>query len=114
MGAPERDIINRVLLGIPENERLFRSNSGQAWAGKAVKKGSITVIKNARPFHGMPSGWPDLCGWTSVEITPDMVGQKIAVFTGVEVKATGGLNPDQKRFKSLIERVGGIWRTVTG
>ena len=29
---------------------------------------------------------PDLIGWTSVMVTPEMVGTKVAVFTGIEVK----------------------------
>lgn len=113
MGTAERDIINDILLNLPENERLFRSNSGMAWAGKAVKKGEIIIIKNARPFHGMPEGFPDLCGWTEIEVTPEMVGRRVAVFTAVEVK-TGKqtLRKEQRRFKEIIERMGGIWRTI--
>jgi hypothetical protein len=36
----------------------------------------------------------------------------VAVFTGEEVKATGKLGPAQERFKSIIEKMGGIHRTL--
>jgi hypothetical protein len=108
MGFKEKNLINEYLLNLPENMRMFRTNSGMAWAGKAVKKGDAIIIKNARPFHGMPEGWPDLTGWETVVITPDMVGQKIAVFSVVEVK-TGStkLSKKQNQFKELILKMGG-------
>ena len=110
MGFKEKNLINEFLSNLPENMRMFRTNSGMAWAGKAVKKGDITLIKNARVFWGMPEGWPDLTGWTEIEITPDMIGQKIAVFTAVEAK-TGSLKLSEKqnRFKDLILKMGGIF-----
>lgn len=114
MGKPERDLINDYLSNLPENVRMFRTNSGMAWAGKSTLKGEFRIIKNARPFHGMPEGFPDLTGWTEIEITPDMVGQKIAVFTTVEVKATGKIKPESKqgKFRDLILRMGGLHREL--
>ncbi len=113
MGQAERDIINDILINLKDNERLFRTNSGMGWAGKSTKKGEFTIIKNARPFHGMPEGWPDLTGWTQVEITPEMVGRTVAIFTTVEVK-TGKLKLTEKQsgFKNLIERMGGIFKQL--
>jgi len=108
MGAKEKNLINEYLLNLPENVRMFRTNSGMGWAGKSVRKDDAIIIKNARPFHGMPEGWPDLTGWETVVITPDMVGQKIAVFSVVEVK-TGStkLSKKQNQFKELILKMGG-------
>jgi len=113
MGFKEKNLINEYLSNLPENMRMFRTNSGMGWAGKSVKNGDITAIKNARPFHGMPEGWPDLTGWETVVITPDMVGQKIAVFSVVEVK-TGSLKltDKQNRFKELILKMGGRFREL--
>lgn len=113
MGAKEKNLINEYLLNLPENVRMFRTNSGMAWAGKSTLKGEFRIIKNARPFHGMPEGWPDLTGWTEIEITPEMVGSKIAVFTAVEAK-TGSLklSDKQNRFKEIIEKMGGIFREL--
>jgi hypothetical protein len=112
MAAKEREIINKILADMLENTRLFRSNSGMAWAGQTIKKGDFIVIKNPRPFHGMPEGFPDLIGWTSVTVTPDMVGQKIAVFIGIEVKATGKLSEAQAAMGALITRMGGIFKVM--
>lgn len=113
MGFKEKNLINEFLSNLPENMRMFRTNSGMAWAGKSVRKGDITLIKNARPFHGMPEGWPDITGFESIIITPDMIGQKIAVFSVVEVK-TGRLklSDEQNKFKDLIQRMGGIFREL--
>jgi hypothetical protein len=112
MGHPERDLINEKLLSLPDNERLFRCNSGFGWTGTSIKKGDILIIKNPRPFRGMPPGWPDLCGWRTVEITPDMVGKRVAVFYAVEVKATGRLSKIQKSMQILIEKMGGIFEII--
>ena len=112
MGAQERNLINTRLEGLAPNERLFRANVGVAWAGKAVRKGRFTVIADARPFHGMPEGFPDLVGWTEIEITPDMVGRTIAVFTAEEVKATGRLGKLQRAWRDLIVRMGGVHRII--
>jgi hypothetical protein len=108
MGSKEKNLINDYLSNLPGNMRMFRTNSGMGWAGKSVRKDDAIIIKNARPFHGMPEGWPDLTGWETVVITPDMVGQKIAVFSVVEVK-TGStkLSKKQNQFKELILKMGG-------
>lgn len=105
--------IDEILLNLPDNERLFKSRAGMGWSGKTAKKGNITVIKNAVPFKGMPDGWPDLTGWQSVTITPDMVGQTFARFVGVEVKTgTQKLKKEQRRFRDIILRMGGIYRII--
>src|SRR4030042_2106676 len=112
MGHKERDLINIRLSNLKENERLFRINSGMGWSGKITHKGEFTIIKNARPFHGAPEGFGDLVGWTSIIITPDLIGKTLAIFTMEEVKATGKLSAAQERFKEIIERMGGLFRTV--
>jgi hypothetical protein len=112
MGEKERNIINLRLSTLAENERLFRINSGMGWAGNAVRKGDIVLIKNPYPLHAAPEGWPDLTGWTTITITPDMIGQRVAVWTGEEIKATGRLSKAQERFKEIIERMGGIFRIL--
>jgi hypothetical protein len=112
MAWKERDIINSRLLSLDGNERLFRANCGMGWTGQVTRRGRFVVIDNPRPFHGLPQGMPDLIGWTAVTITPEMVGQRVAVFTGEEVKATGRLSQDQARFRDVITRMGGIHRTL--
>ena len=60
---------------------LFRNNCGTALApdgsGRRIKYGV------ANP------GGADLIGWESIEITPEMVGSKVAVFAAIECKGEG-------------------------
>jgi len=113
MADKERDIIQDRLLNLKENERLFRINAGMGWVGKIVKHtGNMLILKNPRPLRAAPTGWPDLCGWTEIEITSDMVGQRMAIFTGEEVKATGKLSAKQNKFKEIILRMGGYFRVL--
>lgn len=111
MSTAEKSIINRILSTLPKNKRLFRINSGMGWAGKLIWKDRRRgIIEDPRPFHAAPKGWPDLCGWETIIVTPDMVGNQVAVFVGEEIKATGRLSREQKIFKELLERMGGIFR----
>jgi len=111
MGSREKKIITDILQGLSLNKRLFRINSGMGWTGKIVAHDTEKIIlKNPRPFHGAPTGWPDLAGWETIEITQEMVGKEIAVFCAEEVKATGKLSKDQRQFKILLEKMGGIFK----
>jgi len=98
--------------------RLFRCNSGMAWAGNAavikqtrncrVHPGDV-IIKQARPFHGMVKGTSDMLGFTKMYITPEMVGREIAVFTAIEVKTPGVYaTKEQKSFIKMVTELGGI------
>jgi hypothetical protein len=116
MGKAARKIENAILQNLPENKRLFKINAGRGWQGQIVKhSGDTLILKNPQPVFMAPTGWPDLSGWTTVTVTPDMVGQKVAIFTGEEVKAgKDRLTKGQKNFGELIERMGGIFRVVRG
>ena len=114
MGHKEQNLINIRLKNLPENKRLFRINSGMGWTGESTRKGGFLIIKNPRPLHAAPEGWPDLCGWTSIKITPDMVGLTVAIFTAEEVKATGKLSEMQEKFRDIILRMGGIFKIISG
>ena len=70
---------------------LFRANVGSGWTGKSRRDGNKVIIENPRRLNtGLPSGFPDLFGFRTVTITPDMVGQKVAVFCGLEIKTKIG------------------------
>ena len=57
---------------------------------------------------GNPGGG-DLLGWRTVEVTPEMVGQQVAVFTSIEVKTpTGRLRPEQEQWMKVVRAAGGI------
>lgn len=61
---------------------------------------------------GLGRGSSDLIGWTSVTVTPNMVGKKVAVFTAVEVKVPGARTAprrlaDQRQFVEAVLQDGG-------
>ena len=57
---------------------------------------------------GNPGGG-DLLGWRTVEVTPEMVGQRVAVFTSIEVKTpTGKLRVEQEQWLKVVRAAGGI------
>lgn len=106
----ESNIQKSILLAAgPTGCRLFRINAGSGWTGKVTynKDGSIT-IHNPRPFHGATTGYADLTGFTPVVITPELVGQTLAVFTAIECKSpTGKPTPEQINFIEQIRKAGG-------
>ena len=114
MGHKENILLENRLANLSPDERLFRINCGMGWTGtKCVRKGRFMIIENPYPLHAAPEGWPDLVGWESVTITPEMVGQKVAVFTFEEAK-TGKLKLSkmQRLYRDLIVRMGGIFREL--
>lgn len=92
--------------------RLFRNNTGKAYAGNAARQPDGAIyIKNPRVFHGgLCVGSSDLIGWSSIIISQDMVGRRVAVFTAVEVKSSRKMKPtnDQKAFIAAVNEAGGI------
>ncbi len=78
--------------------RLFRNNTG-----------TLRDI-NGRPVtFGLCKGSADLIGWRSVTITSEMVGQQVAIFSSIEVKAaTGSIRPEQQQWLNAVQAAGGI------
>lgn len=120
--AAEGTVQRQIWLALGAACRLFRVNTGKAWLSgtgpaKRMQDGSM-LVPAARPValgFGLPNGDPlvgasDLCGWTSVTITPDMIGQKVAVFTAVETKRTKGgkASEAQTNFVDQVAAAGGI------
>lgn len=87
----ERDIQAEIWHAIARFSRMFRNNVG------AFKRGDRWIN------FGLVKGSSDLVGWTPVEITQDMVGQTVAVFTAIECKAKKGRATPPQLF--FIERV---------
>lgn len=107
----ETTIQRRIQLNLSDlTTRLFRNNVGAAWQGRAVhnRDVSITLYDPRRVEYGLCPGSSDLIGLRSVEITPDMVGQRVAIFCAVEVKtATGRPTPEQTAFIKMVDFLGG-------
>lgn len=107
----ETNIVREILKAITGiGARAFRQNTGMGWAGQATRINHDTVVvKHARPLHaGLCKGSSDIIGWTPVEITPDMVGQRVAVFTAIEVKKSSRATQQQIRFINAVNAAGGI------
>lgn len=77
--------------------RLWRNNVGRLFD------------QQGRPVtFGLCPGSADLIGYSTVTITPEMVGQQVAVFTAVEVKAADGrLTAQQKAWLEHVRAAGG-------
>ena len=95
--------------------KIFRNNTGQAWQGEIGRQWQdggdrYMIIKNPRPLHaGLCVGSSDLIGWRTVEVTQEMAGTKIAVFTAIEIKAEKGrATPEQLNFMQAVRDSGGI------
>jgi len=107
----EHAIQNEIRLGISGKATMFRNNVAVSWVGDVteLKDGSV-LIRNARRLHaGLCEGSSDLIGWRSLTITPEMVGERIAVFAALEVKSkTGRATAGQKNFCKRVIEAGGL------
>jgi hypothetical protein len=122
--SAEAQIQQAVLLKCSSGPcRLFRNNVGTGWAGQAMRitaanrftigqtlQPGDVVVRQGRPLHaGLCVGSGDLIGYSTVEITPEMVGQRVAVFASVEVKGPRTrVSPEQKAFAQHIQQAGGL------
>lgn len=98
--ASEAQIQQDIRIALGRRSVLFRNNSG-----------AYQCPKTGRWIHygvGSPGG-SDLIGWHTIEITPDMIGSKVAVFMAVEVKKpTGKVTEAQQNFVDQVQNAGGI------
>lgn len=110
----EGNLTKKILLELAKkypNLRLFRNNTGTGWQGKVIKHtASQLILENPRPLRaGLIKGSSDLIGLQSIEITPEMVGQRVAIFTAFEVKTfKGKASPEQFNFVQFVKKFGGI------
>jgi hypothetical protein len=122
--AKEHELQNTIRLEISKQQlgTIFRANVGRGWTGQTanmVLNPQVTrlTLTNPRPFStGLPIGFPDLFGLKPIAITPDMVGQHVAIFVALEVKDTGGrVSEKQKNMLSFLQQQGaraGVVRSV--
>lgn len=118
----ESEFAKRVLLAVHKipGVRLFRNNVGKAWIGNRARKlkpgetvraqGGEVLLYNGRPFHaGLVNGSGDYIGWRETTVTPDMVGQRVAIFTSMENKTPGDrMRKGQKTWHQRVLEAGGI------
>lgn len=119
--SQEHGIQNDIRDQLSDKVRMvFRANVGQGWTANSkdtfrpsketavvMARGDV-LLRNARPFStGLPTGFPDVFGCQEVEITPDMVGQKVALFWALEVKDQASASVEQSNFIGALNMSGG-------
>lgn len=91
----------RLALGRVRGLTLWRNNCG------ALRDRDGRVIR-----YGVANpGGSDLIGFRSIVVTPEHVGQTLALFAAIEVKAPGGkhpVTPEQAQFIAAITAAGGL------
>lgn len=101
MARKETNLFNRIRLATSRlGARMFRNNRGLF----------LTLDGERKTRAGLePNGSSDAIGWTPVTITPAMVGQKVAVFTAIEIK-TGSVpvTEDQSNYVDQVNKAGGL------
>lgn len=93
----ESDILRAIQTKVSGPDiRLFRMQCGR-----------FQLIDGRFINVGVP-GMSDLIGCSSVIVTPSMIGQRVAVFTAIEIKSlTGKPTADQLRFIETVKELGG-------
>ena len=119
MANKETNLQNQIRVGIQEqigsNIRTYRNNTGEAWQGKSSRTslGHVVIENPQRVKYGLKKGSSDLIGIYQIEITPEMVGKKIGIFTAIEIKTEKGVvSKEQKDFINTITKLGGIAGTA--
>ena len=97
--ANEQQIQQRIRLECSRGPtRLWRNNCGR-----------IVGQDGRMVTFGLCPGSADLIGYRSITVGPEHVGQQLAVFAAVEVKAaTGRPTPEQTAFLEHIRAAGGL------
>lgn len=109
----ETPLLHRLMLALTNiGARTFRNTVGTGWQGKthwSIDRAVLTIENPRLLKAGLCTGSSDLIGWHSVEITPDMVGKRVAVFTAIEGK-TGRVpvTEEQVNFLNAVREAGGI------
>lgn len=89
----------RLALGTLPHVRAFRNQVGSL---PDPRTGRLVTF-------GLARGSADLIGWRTITIGPEHIGQRIAVFTSIEVKTpTGRVRPDQTAWLGAVHAAGGI------
>lgn len=101
MANRETAVQNKIWLdiGALPNARLFRNNNG------AYKNDQGQLVR-----YGLGTGTSDLIGFRVVTVTPEMVGQRIAVFAALEIKPSAKEKPTpaQAKFVEQVNAFGGL------
>ena len=115
----ETNVVKDIILACSRGaSRLFKLNTGVGWVGNFKRVKAMLVATSFRPLRAglilangdVLEGASDLNGWTTVQITPEMVGLKVAIYTAIEVKKPKGRDAEkhQQHFIGQVRAAGGI------
>lgn len=88
--SSESEILHQVRVANFHGSRLMRNNVGL-----------LIDAYGQRVRYGLGSGSPDLVGWLPRIVTPELLGERIAQFLAVEVKASPRHRPSREQAKWL-------------
>ncbi len=98
MAKAETNILKRVMVKISSVSRVFRNNVGL-----------FTTDTGDKIRTGLCKGSSDLIGWTTIEVTPEMVGARVGLFVGIEIKSVRGRpSAEQTNFINQVNGAGGV------
>ena len=87
--------------------RIMLAMSKKGWLVWRNQVGLFKTMDGTRTIPIGIKGSSDLMAIKPTVITPDMVGQTLAVFVAVEVKtATGRQSEPQKKWQQAVEKMG--------
>jgi hypothetical protein len=117
MTESERQARIMLAVGALPGVRLFRNTVGSGFVGTEVNSPQdLVILRDARRVSfGLQVGSHDLIGWRSVVVTPEMIGRRLAIFLGGEIKTdVGKLSAEQRNFHHNVLEAGGlsgVWRS---
>lgn len=108
----EGQLLKQIQVGVIDSDiRMFRNNVAKGWIGDSsrLEDGSILIRNPRRLISGLCNGSSDLIGLCSKTITQEMVGQRIATFSALEIKMLNGrLSEQQRNFLEMVNNMGGV------
>lgn len=117
---PTRKAPKRSATAAPERDVLRLLQYAAALMGVTLLRNNVGCLQDKHGrfvTYGLGLGSPDLVGWQTVTVTPEMVGQQLAVFVGIEAKReVGGITSErQARYLERLRQAGaraGVARSV--
>lgn len=101
-----------IELGKKASAFFFRNEVGAGWFFPPWEK--VFNPEDKRYLvYGLAPDTPDIVGFQSIVITQEMVGQRIAQFTGYEIKTGDAVQTaGQKNFQKVLETAGGVYKVI--
>lgn len=95
----EQELQQRIRLELGTGPvRLWRNNVG-----------ALRDPRGRLVSYGLCTGSSDLIGLRQLTISPEHLGQQLAVFSAIEVKTRRGRpTAEQERFLAVVQRLGGL------